>query len=247
MGHSLGVKAVVVAGVVAVVVIAVALVAYFLILKPHTTGITINAPYAFIVNENGQWFIEWYDESGNLHTLGPYGNLNEPGILQAVGVVEQFDQEVVPQHMNYQPLAWLIVIGANDTKKQGVIIIPTSGSTIQLSKVNPGYYTLVVVPQQYESQFMEALDVGYKLSATVGSQGANYLQYNDPQVWKLVLETIDLQHYSQPPIDISGGAILETNNGTLIPWGSLYGTSQYSYGNNLPFIKQLSTFYNGNG
>ena len=247
MGRSLGVKTAVIAGVVAVIVIAVALVAYLILLKPHASMLEVSAPYAFIVSENGQWVIIYFDPSGVMHVVGQYSNLNDPSIIQAMNVVNQFNQQVVPQHSSYQPLDSIIVVGAGDTGKQGVVEIPVSGNTIELNQVNPGYYTLVAVPQQYATQFMQALDVGYKLSATVGSQGANYLQYNYPQVWKLVLETIDLQHYSQPPIDISGGAILETKNGTLIPWGSLYGTSQYSYGNNLPFIKQLSTFYNGNG
>ena len=243
MRQFLGVKVVVVVALIAVIVIAAALVAYF-ILTPHISSIEVSAPYAFIINSNGQWFIEWYDQSGNLHTLGPFSNLSDPVIIQAINVVEQFNQEVVPQHMNYQPLAWLIVIGANDTKKQGVIVIPVSGNTIELKDINPEYYTLLAVPQQYTTQLMQALDMGYKLSAVLGANGLLYLQYHNPQTWKLVLETIDLQQYSPLYASFGGGHIIQTNNNTLIPYGFFWASYSYAYGGNLPFIIRAS-WYNG--
>ena len=243
MGHSLGVKAVVIAGVIAVVVIAVALLAY-LILVPHASMLEVSAPYAFIINNNGQWVILYYDESGNMHVVGAYANLNDPAVIQAMNVVNQFNQQIVPQHPSYQPLDSIIVVGAGDTGKQGVVEIPVSGNTIELNQVNQGYYTLVAVPQQYTTQLMQALDTGYKLSAIVGSQGANYLQYNDPQVWKLVLETIDLQQYSPLYASFGGGHIIQTNNNTLIPYGFFWASYSYAYGGNLPFIIRAS-WYNG--
>ena len=86
---------------------------------------------------------------------------------------------------------------------------------------------------------MQALDTGYKLSATVGANGLQYLQYHNPQVWKLVLETEDLQSYSPQYAVFAGRYIIETNNNTLIPYGLLGG-----YGLNLSFW-QSTTFYNG--
>ncbi|GAB6945399.1 hypothetical protein JCM14467A_21810 [Vulcanisaeta sp. JCM 14467] len=56
---------------IAIIVIAITLVTYF-ILIPHISYIEVDALYAFIINSNGRWFIEYYDEGNNLHTLGPY-------------------------------------------------------------------------------------------------------------------------------------------------------------------------------
>ena len=139
MRQFLGIKAVVVVGIVAVIVIAAALVAYLILLKPHAPLITINAPYAFIVNSNGQWVIIYFDQSGNMHIVGQYSNLNAPDIIQAMNVVDQFNQQVVPQHPSYQPLDSIIVVGAGDTGKQGVVEIPISGNTIELNQVNPSH------------------------------------------------------------------------------------------------------------
>ena len=206
--------------------------------------LVVSAPYAFIISSNGQWVVIYFDQSGNMHVVGQYSNLNAPDIIQAMSVVNQFNQQVVPQHPSYQPLDSIIVVGAGDTGKQGVVEIPVSGNTIELNQVNPGYYTLVAVPQQYTTQFMQALDVGYKLSAHVGANGLEYLQYNDPQVWKLVLETGNLHQYAGSSIDFVGGYIIQTNNNTLIPYGYLSGTSSIGYGINLPFaITNIS--YNG--
>ena len=228
---------------VSVVVVVLIALASYLILIHHSSAIVINAPYVFIVRlGNGSWVVEWFSQNGSLHTLGPFNNLNDPAIIQAMSVVSSFNQQVVPQHSSYQPLASIIVVGAGDTGKQGVVEIPVSGNTIELNQVNPGYYTLVAVPQQYATQFMQALDTGYKLSAGVSAQGANYLQYNDPQIWKLVLETGDLHQYalSSSNIDYGAGYILQTNNNTLVPWGYLGG-----YGYNLQFIQQSNNLYNG--
>ena len=219
------------------VVVAVALA---LILIQHPSpGIAINAPYAFIIQQNGQWYIEWFGQNGSLHMLGPFSNLNNPDIVQAINVVDQFNQQVVPQYSGYQPLDSIIVVGANDTGKQGVVVIPVSGNTIELKDINPGYYTLVAVPQQYTNQFMQALDTGYKLSARVSVQGLQYLQYSNLQVWKLVLEIVNLQQYAPQNVFFSEGGILETNNETLIPF-ALFD----SYGYNLKFIQQIGNFYN---
>ena len=233
-------------GVVVVVVVAVALASYLTLIH-HSSAIIINAPYAFIIQlGNGSWVVEWFSLNGSLHTLGPFNNLNDPDILNAMNVVDQFNQQVVPQYSSYQPLDSIIVVGAGDTGKQGIVVIPVSRGTIELKDINPGYYTLVAVPQQYANLFMEALDTGYKLSAGVGSQGANYLQYHDPQVWKLVLETGNLVNYSPQNIIFGGEVILETNNNTLIPYGFLDSTSSVGYASNLPFIIQTSSnFYNG--
>ena len=243
MLRGLGVKTTVVVALIAVIVIAAALVAY-LLLKPHASSVEVSAPYAFIVGENGQWFVEYYDESGNLHTLGPFSSLNDPSIVQAMSVVDQFNQQVVPQHPSYQPLDSIIVVGAGDTGKQGVVEIPVSGNTIELNQVNPRYYTLVAVPQQYTTQLMQALDTGYKLAATVSSQGLQYLQYNNPQVYNELKELIDLYKVYIP---FGPSRLIVTNNNTLIAWGSL--TSPFpnrGYGTNLPFIIQASgNFYNG--
>ena len=224
---------------IAVVVIAVAVAAYFLILTPHSSSVDVSAPYAFIINSNGQWYVVWFNQNGGMQTAGPFSNLNDPDMIQAMSVVNQFNQQVVPQHSSYQPLDSIIVVGAGDTGKQGVVEIPVSGSTIELKDVNPGYYTLVAVPQQYTTQLMQALDTGYKLSATVSAQGLEYLQYNNPQVWKLVLETEDLQSYSPQYAAFGGRYIIQTNNNTLIPYGALV-----VYGYNLPFW-QSPVPYNG--
>ena len=228
------------------VVVVVVLIALALVLIQHPSqSLVVNAPYAFIVQlGNGSWVVEYFDQSGNMHVVGQYSNLNDPDILNAMNVVNQFNQQVVPQHSCYQPLASIIVVGAGDTRKQGVVEIPVSGNTIKLKDVDPRYYTLVTVPQQYVNLFMEALATGYKLSAGVGANGLQYLQYNDPQVWKLVLETGDLHQYVGPYPDFIGGMILEMNNNILIPYGYLSGTSSVGYASNLPFIAQAST-YNG--
>mgnify|MGYP001770770117 FL=1 len=229
-------------GVVVVVVVAVALA---LALTRHASAIIINAPYAFIVRlGNGSWVVEYFDQSGNMHVVGQYSNLNDPDILNAMNVVDSFNQQVVPQHSCYQPLASIIVVGANDAGKQGIVEIPVSGNMIKLKDVDPRYYTLVTVPQQYANLFMEALATGYKLSAGVGANGLQYLQYNDPQIWKLILETGDLHQYVGPYPDFIGGMILKTNNNILIPYGYLSGTSSVGYASNLPFIAQAGT-YNG--
>ena len=230
-------------GIIVVVIVLIALASYLTLIH-HSSAIIINAPYAFIIQlGNGSWVVEYFDAQGNLHMLGPFNNLNDPDIVQAMSVVDSFNQQVVPQHSSYQPLDSIIVVGAGDAGKQGVVEIPVSGNTIELNQVNPGYYTLVAVPQQYTTQFMQALDVGYKLSAGVGANGLQYLQYNNPQVWKLVLETNVLQHYSSGFI---GEGIIETNNSTLIPWSFWSGYNSQAYGSNLQFIIQSSTtFYNG--
>ena len=225
---------------VGVAAVAVTAVALTLILIQHPPpGIVINAPYAFIIRQNSQWYIEWFSLNGSLHTLGPFNNLNDPDILNAMSVVDSFNQQVVPQHSSYQPLASIIVVGAGDTGKQGVVEIPVSGNTIELNQVNPGYYTLVAVPQQYANLFMEALDTGYKLSTGVSTQGLQYLQYSNLQVWKLVLEIVNLQQYAPQNVFFSERGILETNNETLIPF-ALFD----SYGYNLKFIQQIGNFYN---
>ena len=228
-------------GVVIVVVVAVAS-ALILTSTRHSSAIVVNAPYAFIIRQNDSWIVEWFSLNGSLHTLGPFNNLNDPDILNAMSVVDSFNQQVVPQHSGYQPLASIIVIGAGDVGKQGVVVIPVSGNTIELKNINPGYYTLVAVPQQYTTQLIQTLDMGYKLSATVKVNELQYLQYHNPQTWKLVVETINLQQYSSSSNMLLGGSfILETSNNTLIPWGFLlYGASQHSYGISLPFIKQAS-------
>ena len=245
MRHSLGIKTSLIVAVVAVVIIAVALAAY-LVLTPHVSLISVNAPYTFIISENDQWYIAWYDQSGNLHALGPYRNLNDPNILQAMIVVNQFNAQVVPQHSNYQPLTPIIVIEGDDTGKQGIVAIPVFGGTIELKNINPAYYTIVVVPNQYTTQFMHVSDTGYeviKIVAYVTADGLQYLQYNDPEVWHLVLETGNLQSYSPQNVVFVGEYILLANN-TLIPYGFLNSTSSVRYGNNLPLVN-TNIPYNG--
>ena len=227
----LGVK--ILAAIVVAVVAAAVLAAY--LLAPHSTSIEINAPYAFIVYD-GQWYIAYYDESG-AHKLGPYSQFNNPDMIQAMNVVNQFNQKIVPQHSGYQPLDSIIVVGAGDAGKQGVVEIPVSGNTIDLKDINPGYYTLVAVPQQYTTQFMQALDTGYKLSAIVSAQGLQYLQYNNPQVWKLVLETVNLMQYSPQNVGFGSSYILVTNNNTLIPYAPLrfHGLNLSFVNTNIPY------------
>ena len=224
--------------VVAVVVVVLIALALFLTPTHHASAIVVNAPYAFIIRQNGSWVVEYFDQSG-MHVVGQYNSLNDPDILNAMNVVNNFNQQVVPQHSSYQPLDSIIVVGAGDTGKQGVVEIPVSGNTIELNQLNPGYYTLVAVPQQYTTQFMQALDTGYKLSARISVQGLQYLQYSNLQVWELALEIVNLQQYAPQNVFFSERGILETNNETLIPF-ALFD----SYGYNLKFIQQIGNFYN---
>lgn len=244
MRHSLGTRISLIAAVATIVIVTLAT---YLVFTPHFSFISINAPYAFIVNESNQWFIEWFDQNGNLHTLGPFTTLNDPDILQAMNVVNLFNTQVVPQHMNYQPLTPIIVIENDDTGKRGIVTIPVFRGTIELKNINPAYYTIVVVPNQYALQFMHILDTGYeviKIMAYVTISGLQYLQRNNPEVWHLVLETENLQSYSTPNVAFVGEYILLANN-TLIPYGFLNSTSSVRYGSNLSPLTNSNIPYNG--
>ncbi len=48
---------------------------------------------------------------------------------------------------------------------------------------------------------------------------------------------MELQTYNNQFV---GGAVIVTNNNTLIPWGFLAHTPQYAVGNSLLFVQQAS-------
>ena len=241
MGHSLGVKVVVVVALIAVVVVAAASIT-LLVLHPQLGVHYVKLPsdYAFIVYEgNNQGTLYYVGPHGNLHNLGTYNLEMRQDFAQALNVPPQFNQNVVPQHSSYEPLDQVIVI-----YNPNGVVLPVAHNTILLNKLNPESYTDFVVPSDYLDKFMIAVGTGNYKAMIVSAEGANYLQYNDPQVWKLVLETKDLQSYSPQYANFFGGYIIETNNGTLIPYGFLSFTSPQTYGNNLP-LKIVNTPYNG--
>ncbi|GAB6944090.1 hypothetical protein JCM14467A_08720 [Vulcanisaeta sp. JCM 14467] len=201
----------------------------------------LNSNYAFILyNGNNQGTLYYVGPHGNLHDLGTFNLEMRQDFTQALNVPLQFNQNVVPQHSSYEPLDQVIVI----YNPNGVVLPVANNNTILLNKLDPESYTDFVVPQNYLDKFMTAVGTGNYKAMVVSAYGANYLQYHNPQVLKLVLETMDLQHYSPQYADFIGRYIIETNNGTLIPYGFLGSTNVLSYGNNLS-LTNVNTFYNG--
>jgi hypothetical protein len=79
---------------------------------------------------------------------------------------------------------------------------------------------------------MYALDVGYKESALVVSTSPVWTsQYPG----SIIYETKLLQSYNNQFV---GGAVIVTNNNTLIPWGYFSGIGNKAWGYNLLFVQQ---------
>ncbi len=225
--------------VVAVVVIAIALILLMhpFASKPSVAYLTVNAPpYAFLMpTGSGQYELFYYDQQGNLHDLGTY-NVSSTVLSEAVNEINSFNQQnagTMINGQNFIPLSYEVVIG-NST---GVVKIPVQGNTILLDKVNPGYWTIIVTDQNDLTKLAYALDVGYKESA--GVSGTSNLWYQ-PGVGTVLTETVDLNHYSFNPFFL-GASLIITKNGTLIPFGYMASTNQYSYGYQLNFIEQSNT------
>ncbi|WP_243675251.1 hypothetical protein [Vulcanisaeta distributa] len=205
--------------------------------RPSTTYITINAPYAFLTpTGNGFFELFYYDSQGNLHDLGTF-NVTSSTLAQAVNVINSFNQQNMGTTVNGQqfiPLSYEVVIG-NSTG--GTVQIPVQGNTILLDKVNPGYWTIVVSDPNDLNKLAYALDVGYKEAATVS--GTSNL-WNTQPTGTILQEIANIYHYTQNPA-FGGISIIIMNNGTLIPWGYMFSTTQHSYGYYLSFILQAHT------
>ena len=225
-----------------VVIVVVAIVVYWRATSPHRVEyITIDAPYAFIVqNSTGGWEVIYYTKNGSLQVI-PIRNISVSNdFWQALYLVYQFNQQVVPQNPGYQNLTPIITVGGQN----GTVKLPEHNDIVNLNSINSGDYTIVAVPQQYANLFMKSLDTGYNFIGGIGPNGIMYIQSNYPQVLNLIGETMDLQHYSTPSIDYAGRYLLITTNNTFIPWAVLAGISFRAYGYDLPFISNASA-YNG--
>ena len=225
-----------------VVIVVVALIAYWRAAsRRQVEYITVDAPYAFIVqNSTGGWEVMYYTKNGSLQVI-PIRNISvSNGFWQALYLVYQFNQQVVPQHSGYQNLIPIITVGAQN----GTVRLPEHNNIVNLSSINSEDYTIVAVPQQYANLFMKSLDTGYNFTGVPDLSGMMYIGSNYPQVLNLIGETLDLQHYSPPLISYIGRYILITTNDTFIPWARLSSAFPYGYGDFLPFISNAST-YNG--
>ena len=230
------------AAVAVVIIVIVALIAYWRAAsRRQVEYITVDAPYAFIVqNSTGGWEVIYYTKNGSLQVI-PIRNISvNNGFWQALNFVYQFNQQIVPQHSGYQNLIPIITVGAQN----GTIKLPEHNNIVNLSSINSEDYTIVAIPQQYANLFMKSLDTGYNFTGRPDLSGILYIQINYPQIANLIGETLDLQRYSPPPISYIGGYILITTNNTFIPWAYLGYVLPYSYGYSLPFISNMST-YNG--
>ena len=231
------------AAAVAVVIIAiVALIAYWRAVSPHRVEyITVDAPYAFIVqNSTGGWEIVYYARNGTQYVI-PINDVSASNdFWQALDLVYQFNQQVVPQHSGYQNLTPIITVGAQN----GTVKLPEHNNIVNLNSINSEDYTIVAVPQQYANLFMKSLDTGYNFTGAPDLSGMMYIGSHYPQVLNLIGETLDLQHYSPPPISYVGRYILITTNDTFIPWAYLVGVVPHAYGYSLPFISNAGK-YNG--
>ena len=204
----------------------------------NTQYIDVDAPYAFVVQENGKWVVEDY-QNGSIHVVGIYDSIDSPGLSKAVNAVYEFDQQY---NANLVPI---IVVGAGDMGKPGVVQIPVNNGTLDLNQINYSYKIVIATAPQYENSIIQALETGYKLTGHVGAPGTEYLLSHDPQVIPTLEETAKLQDYSpqytQYTMGYAGQYVIETNKGTILPYALLD-----SYGQNLPFVQQaISTFYNG--
>ena len=221
----------------AAVAVIVVIVVVLLLLRPgqRYTYLRVNAQYAFLMPEgDGQYELFYYDQNGTLHDLGTY-NISSNSLGQVINVINSFNQKFAGTIINNQqfiPLDYIIVIG-NTTK---MVEIPVHGNVILLDKVNSGYWTVVVSDQSDLSKLAYALDVGYMVSAHVS--GISNLWYTQP-TGTILQETMNLQGFSWYP-GFFGGDVIVMNNGTIVPWGFLGGTSQYTTGIYLPFIHQAS-------
>ena len=230
------------AATVVAVIVVVGLIAYWRATSPHRVEyITIDAPYAFIVqNSTGGWEIIYYTNNGSLQVI-PIRNISVSNdFWQALNTVYQFNQQVVPQHSGYQNLTPIITVGAQN----GIVKLPEHNDIVNLNSINSGDYTIVAVPQQYANLFMKSLDTGYNFIGGIGPNGIMYIQSNYPQLLNLISETMDLQSYLPSSIDYVGRSLLITTNNTFIPWAFLAGTFARGYGSYLPFISNAGT-YNG--
>ena len=230
------------AAVAVVIIVIVALIAYWRAASPHRVEyITVDAPYAFIVqNSTGGWEIIYYTKNGSLQVI-PIRNISVSNdFWQALNTVYQFNQQVVPQHSGYQNLTPIITVGAQN----GIVKLPEHNDIVNLNSINSGDYTIVAVPQQYVNLFMKSLDTGYNFTGVPNLGGIMYIQSNYPQIYNLLGETMDLQSYSSPSIDYAGDFLLITTNNTLIPWAVLGSISFGRYGQDLSFISNAG-IYNG--
>ena len=182
----------------------------------------------------------YYTKNGSLQVI-PIRNISVSNdFWQALNIVYQFNQQVVPQHSGYQNLTPIITVGAQN----GTVKLLEHNNIVNLNSINSGDYTIVAVPQQYVNLFMKSLDTGYNFSGVPNLNGIMYIQFKYPQVYNLTGETLDLQLYSPPPIDYFGRYLLITNNNTFIPWAFLATITPRGYGFYLPFISNAGT-YNG--
>ena len=229
------------AAVAVVIIVIVALIAYWRAASHRVEYITVDAPYAFIVqNSTGGWEVIYYTKNGSLQVI-PIRNISvNNDFWQALYLVYQFNQQVVPQNPGYQNLTPIITVGAQN----GTVKLPEHNDIVNLNSINSGDYTIVAVPQQYANLFMKSLDTGYNFTGIPNLNGIMYIQSNYPQVYNLTGETLDLQSYSPPSIDYVGRYLLITTNNTFIPWAFLAGSSFRGYGHYLPFISNVGT-YNG--
>ena len=229
------------AAAVVVIIVIVALIAYGWAASHRAEYITIDAPYAFIVqNSTGGWEIIYYTKNGSLEVI-PIRNISvSNGFWQALYLVYQFNQQIVSQHSGYQNLTPIITVGAQN----GTVKLPEHNNIVNLNSINSEDYTIVAVPQQYANLFMKSLDTGYNFTGAPDLSGMMYIGSHYPQVLNLIGETLDLQHYSPPPISYVGRYILITTNDTFIPWAYLVGVVPHAYGYSLPFISNAGK-YNG--
>jgi len=204
----------------------------------------INANYVFLIPQsNGEYDLGYYGSSEQWINLGIF-NVTSTALKQAAGVINSFNQHYVGTTVNNQqfiPLAYIIVIG----NSSGAIQLPVQDHAILLSKVNPGYWTIIVTSQNYSAKLIFALDAGYKESkqVVIGSP----IWY--PPVWyqqpigTILQETMAMQAYREG--SFTGGYVIEMSNGTLVPWGFLFHASHNAFGGNLLFILQASPIYHG--
>ncbi|MGC9105571.1 MAG: hypothetical protein ACP5HQ_04000 [Thermoprotei archaeon] len=230
-------------GVVAVLAAALSLLFLPDLLHPQTQVhyVTANANYVFLVpKENGEYDVGYYNSQGQWVDLGTY-HVKSDTLDNAVNVINQFNQQNMgktlppPYNTKFQPLGYVVVIGnATETgQPTGIVYVPfnPANNTILLDKVNPGYWTVLVTDQNDVNKLMYALDVGYKESAGVMSTSPVWTsQYPG----SIIYETMELQTYNNQFV---GGAVIVTNNNTLIPWGYL-SYAGYNTGSSLPFVQQ---------
>lgn len=201
-----------------VALLAAALAAYLLLHTQPAEQLGVNNTYAAIAPTDGKVEVVVY-RNGHLDVLGTYNGIefhngNVPPYdnpLVIIQQLQQFDQQVVPQHPDYQYLNWTLILYS----PTGHITLPiTNNGYIDLSNINPDDIAAVATTNQYLIPLVKAILSQQGKLYIISANGAQYLYYHYPNIEEIDRETMDLQAY---PGSYWGGGDLIIYNNTLIP------------------------------